>query len=103
MKKKFKIAGIVVVGLIAVAVGAYFIIYRDIPYYKKMEKTRLKKFTKDNISLATNVICHNPNNIAIRLAGCDFDVYANGKHVTTVKQNYTTTIGAASDFKVPLT
>lgn len=103
MGKKIKIGLISIGALIAVIVALYFLLYEDIPYYKKMEQVRVSSFTKDNITVKANVICHNPNGVEVRLAGCDFKVKANGKHVSDVDQRFTTTVGAKSDFTVPLT
>ena len=102
MGKKLKYAALGVVALVGVAIGLYFLRYKDYPYYKKMERLRVTNFTKDNITVTGNVICHNPNGVEVRLAGADFDVEANGKLVTEVHQTFQSTIAAESDFTVPI-
>lgn len=102
MKKKIKIAGIIFGLVMVVLAGLYLLIYRGIPYYKTSKNFQVTKFTKDRIQVGVDVICYNPNNIAIRLSNCAFDVYANGKFAAKVNQKYGTTVAAASEFKVPL-
>lgn len=102
MGKKIKIGLISVLALAGVAVALYFMLYEDYPYYKKMERLRVTNFTKDNITVTGDVICHNPNSVEVRLAGADFKVQANGKHVSDVHQTIGSTIPADSDFKVPI-
>lgn len=102
-KRRFKIGLMSIGALVLVIIGLYFLLYKDYPYYKKMEQVRITSFTKDNITVKANVVCHNPNGVEVRLAGCDFKVKANGKHVSDVDQRFTTTVGAESDFTVPLT
>ena len=89
--------------LVLIIVALYFLLYEDIPYYKKMEKVRISNFSKNDITVTADVVCHNPNGVEVRLAGVDFKVKANGKHVSDVDQRFETTIGAKSDFRVPLT
>lgn len=102
MKRKLKIAGIALGTLAVLLVGAYFLLYRGIPYFQKMEKTRITQFTKERIKISSDVVCFNPNHVSVRLADCDFDVYANGVMVAEVKQKFGTTVGADSEFRIPL-
>lgn len=102
MKKSFKFIAIGVVVLIVGAVTAYFVLYKDYPYYKTMQAVRVTRFTKDKITVAANVVCYNPNKVGCRLAGCDFEVFANGVKVSDVKQNLSTNVGAEAEFLIPL-
>lgn len=102
MRKKFKVGLVSLLALVATVVALYFLLYKDYPYYKKMEKIRVESFTKDNITVTGDVVCHNPNGAALRLAGADFKVSANGKHVTDVHQTLGSMVPAESDFRVPI-
>lgn len=102
MKKSFKIIAIGVVVLIVGAVVAYFTLYKDYPYYKTMQAVRVTSFTKDKISVSANVVCFNPNKVGCRLAGCDFEVFANGVKVSDVKQTLSANVGADAEFLIPL-
>jgi|GEM_PF-6903396 len=103
MNKRLRKILIPLGALTVIAVALFFLLYEDLPYYERMEKVRISSFTKDNITVKADVICHNPNGVEIKLSGCDFKVKANGKHVSDVSQRFATTVGAKSDFTVPLT
>ena len=102
MKKKLKRSVFAGIGLLGLAVGLYFLLYKSDPYFKKMEKLKVKTFTKDAIAITADVVCHNPNSVEVRLASTDFQVKANGKHVSDIHQTLGTTIPAESDFRLPL-
>lgn len=103
MNKRLRKILIPLGALTVIAVALFFLLYEDIPYYERMERVRISAFTKDKVTVTANVICHNPNGVEIRLSSCAFKVKANGKHVSDVSQPFGTTIGAKSDFTVPIT
>ena len=102
MKRRTKITiALVLAFMIGISIF-YFVVYRDVPYYKGFKKPRITSFTTKQIAVTADVICFNPNKVSIKLTDSEFDVYANGKHVVETKQTYGTTISADSEFKIPL-
>jgi LEA14-like dessication related protein len=102
MKKSLRFIVIAVVLLGAGAFAAYYFLYQDYPYFQKLRKVRVTQFTAKNIRVTADVVCYNPNKVGAKLSDSDFDVYANGKLVSHVKQSGGAMIGADSEFVVPL-
>ena len=82
MKKTIRF---VIFGILALGAGlfaAYYFLYQDYPYFKKLAKVRVTQFTAKNIRVSADVVCFNPNKVGATLSDSDFDVYANGKLVS---------------------
>lgn len=102
MKKKITIVVALLLLLIAGGVSAYFLLYKDIPYFKTIRKIRVAQFTKTAIQVNCDVICFNPNEVGLTLSDSEFDIYANGKLVSHLRQNGGSNVGPNTDFTIPL-
>jgi LEA14-like dessication related protein len=102
MKKTFRF---LILGILVTGVGlfaAYYFLYDDYPYFKTLRKVRVTQFTAQNIRVTADVVCFNPNKVGAVVTDSDFDVYANGKLVSHIKQGGGAKIGADSEFSIPL-
>ena len=99
-KAKILIFSLLVLGMGAAA--AYIFAYQDIPYYKTVRKIRVAQFTKSNIRITCEVVCFNPNKVGLAVSDSEFDVFANGKLVSHVRQNGGSNVNAESEFTIPL-
>ncbi len=74
------------------------------PEFRKLENVKFKSASiKDmKVTLTGDAVLFNPNALGANISGMDFDIFANGKKVTKVRQEITATIPANNTFKLPL-
>ncbi len=74
------------------------------PEFKKLENVKVvsASLQKMSITLSGDAVLFNPNPVGAKVSAMDFDVYANEKKVTNIKQNVTASISGNSEFKLPL-
>jgi LEA14-like dessication related protein len=72
------------------------------PEFVAVEDVYMTNKQHDYIEFKGDVVMHNPNNITVNLNNLKLDILVNGIHVSSVNQIMTTTIGAKSNFRVPV-
>jgi LEA14-like dessication related protein len=102
MKKTVRLIMIAVVVLSAGLYAAYYFLYQDYPYFQTLRKVKVTEFTAKNIRVTADVVCFNPNKVGATVSDSEFDVYANGKLVSHVKQGGGAKIVADGEFIIPV-
>ncbi len=74
------------------------------PEFTKLDNVKFKSASLQEmkVTLSGDAVLFNPNPVGTNISKMDFDVYANGKKVTQIKQNVTASIPGDSEFKLPL-
>jgi LEA14-like dessication related protein len=72
------------------------------PYFVKLEKPIVSQGSPSNIQVDAKAIYHNPNPFGAELTKTHFDVFIEGKKVTTVDQDKLIEIPAEADFIIPV-
>lgn len=105
-----KKAMLIVLGLLLVA-GAYLAYrYQQTGSFKTPEFVEITNVQFKNLKLPPNMAftftsdltLNNPNPFSVDISGLDFDVFLDGKKATHIIQDKNVTIGASSDFTMPL-
>lgn len=71
--------------------------------FVKMDKMQFKKINSEgNLVLKTNATLHNGYSMGVEIAGVDFQVFLDGKHVSDVTQTESVRMKPSADFTLPL-
>ncbi|MEM7103166.1 MAG: LEA type 2 family protein [Bacteroidota bacterium] len=75
------------------------------PTFKGMQNVKFKSASFGegfNVRLSGDAILENPNSFGITVTGLDLDVFAEDKKMSRVEQDVSASIGANSDFSLPI-
>ncbi|MEM6722568.1 MAG: LEA type 2 family protein [Bacteroidota bacterium] len=75
------------------------------PEFQSMQNVRFKTVQVDDgfgITLSGDAILHNPNAVGVKIDNMDFDVFADGKKMTRIRQELSASMKANQDFSLPL-
>ena len=72
------------------------------PEFKRIENIFVEKISDKNITITSDVVFFNPNNVSVYLIGTELDVIANEVKVSHIYQTANTEIPKQSEFKTPI-
>ena len=72
------------------------------PTVVAIENVDIKTVTKEKVSLSADMILHNPNAFALKLAEADLKAFVDDVEIATISQKYDTAMPANSDFAMPI-
>ncbi|MEM6726321.1 MAG: LEA type 2 family protein [Bacteroidota bacterium] len=75
------------------------------PEFQSMENVRFKTIQVDDgfgVTLSGDAKLMNPNSVGVMIDNMDFDVYADGKKMTRLRQEISILMGANQEFSLPL-
>ncbi|MEO1434965.1 MAG: LEA type 2 family protein [Bacteroidota bacterium] len=75
------------------------------PEFQSMQNVRFKTVQVDDgfgVTLSGDAVLHNPNSVGVKIDNMDFDVYADGKKMTRIRQELSASMKANQDFNLPL-
>lgn len=75
------------------------------PEFLSMQNIKFNAVQVDNglgVTLKGDALLNNPNSVGVKINSMDFDVFADGRKVTKVRQELSASMKANSDFSLPL-
>lgn len=72
------------------------------PEFKRIENIFVEKISDKNITITSDVVFFNPNNVSAFLTGAELDVIANEVKVSHISQTTNIEISKQSEFKAPV-